>query len=98
MKNAHYPLVSDRNQRMSRAYRVLDEHSGAAVRATVVVDPKGIIASKTVYPKEVGRNLHELVRLFEAIQYNQQTGLGVPANWTPGQPGIRRDIANAGKY
>lgn len=93
-----FPLLSDRNHRISRAYRVLDENTGTAVRATVVIDPHGTIVSKVVYPREVGRNTYELLRLIKAIQYGRETGLGVPANWMPGVPGIQRKTEDIGKY
>lgn len=92
-----YPLLSDRNHFISRAYRVLDETAGAALRATVIVSPEGIIVSKLIYPAEVGRNTHEIVRLLQGIQYGRQTGLGVPANWVPGMPGIPRRTENIGR-
>ncbi|TLS38252.1 redoxin domain-containing protein [Pseudalkalibacillus caeni] len=92
-----YPLVSDRTQLISRAYRVLDVKTGAPFRATVVVDPEGIIVSKMIYPKEVGRNTYEILRLIQGIQYGRKTGQGVPANWVPGQSGIPRDPNLIGK-
>ncbi len=95
-RRVQYPLLSDRNQRISRAYRVLDEESGATMRATILIDPEGVIVSKLVYPEEVGRNIPEIVRLLEAIQFGRKTGLGVPANWVPGMPGVKRDIRLAG--
>jgi peroxiredoxin (alkyl hydroperoxide reductase subunit C) len=97
LKNVNFPMVSDRTHTISRAYRVLDEKSGAAVRASVFIDLNGIISAKLIYPGEVGRNLHEHVRIMQGIQYAQQTGQGVPANWKPGEPGITRDPNLIGK-
>lgn len=97
MEQVQFPLVSDRNQRISRAYRVLDEESGAPFRATILIDPEGIIKSKMVYPREVGRNTYEIVRMLEGIRYFSETDLGVPANWVPGQPGIERAPNKIGK-
>ncbi len=90
-------MISDRNQYISRSYRVLDEQSGAAVRATVIVDPDGIIVSKLIYPREVGRNTYEILRLLQGIQFGRQTNLGVPANWVPSMPGIERRTEDIGK-
>ncbi len=83
-----YPLVSDRNHRISRDYRVLNEEAGATYRGTVIVNPEGVIVSKMTYPVKVGRNAFEILRLMQALQYNQKTGEAVPANWIPGQTGI----------
>lgn len=92
-----YPLLSDRNHFISRAYRVLDNDAGTAFRATVIVNPEGIISAKLVYPLEVGRNTYEILRLLQGIQYGKQTGLGVPANWVPGMQGISRRTEDIGK-
>ncbi len=92
-----YPLVSDRSHRISKAYRVLDENTGAAYRATVIVNPSGVIVLKSVYPKEIGRNSYELLRVIQALNYEAKTKLGTPANWVPGNSGIVSDTENIGK-
>ncbi|TYS17659.1 redoxin domain-containing protein [Rossellomorea vietnamensis] len=91
LSKVKYPLVSDRTQEISRAYRVLNEKSGAALRATIIIDPEGIIVAKLVNPMEVGRNVYEILRLLQGIQYGRETGQGIPANWIPGHSGISRD-------
>lgn len=96
LKNVTYPLVSDRNQEISRAYRVLNEESGAAFRASFFIDPEQIILAKFIYPREVGRNLGEHIRLLKGLQYAKKTGEGLPANWVPGEPGIVRDPQKIG--
>lgn len=93
-----YPLVSDRNHMISRAYRVLDGYSGASVRATIIVGPDGFIASKLIYPSEVGRNAYEILRLVQALQFGEQSQSGVPANWLPGMPGLNMDTENIGRF
>lgn len=96
-RKVQYPLVSDRNHRISRAYRVLDEDAGASFRATVIVSPEGTIAAKVIYPREVGRNSYELLRMLQGIQYGRETNQGVPANWVPGMPGIARRTEDIGR-
>lgn len=92
-----FPLLSDRTHQISKAYRVLNEKTGTAFRATIIIDPEGTIAAKFVNPPEVGRNTWEILRVIEAIQYSRRTGEGVPANWLPGQPGIIRDPKYIGR-
>lgn len=70
---------------------MLNEKTGTSFRVTILVDPEGIIVTKLVNPLEVGRNVYEILRLIQGIQYGRSTGEGVPANWVPGQTGIRRD-------
>lgn len=92
-----YPLVSDRSQMISRAYRVLDQTAGTSFRASIIIDPDQTIVSKIVYPKEVGRNAYEILRLIQGIQFGRRTGLGIPANWVPGMPGIPKSVENIGR-
>lgn len=92
-----FPLLSDRTHQISKAYRVLNPKTGTTFRATVIIDPEGMIVTKLVNPLEVGRNVYEILRLLAGIQYGRQTGEGVPANWVPGQPGIIRDPKMIGK-
>lgn len=87
-----YPLLSDRSGRVARAYGVWSPETGAAFRASFIIDPEGRIRYWSVYPREVGRNVKEILRTLEGIQYGEATGGGVPAGWRPGMPGIRRDF------
>lgn len=93
-----YPLLSDRNGKIARSYGVYGAETGAAFRASFIIDPQGRIRYYSVYPREVGRNVEEIVRTLEGIQYGEATGEGVPAGWQPGMPGIERDFAKVGQY
>ncbi len=90
--------MSDRNGEISRAYGVWGPSTGAAFRASFIIDPHGRIRYYSVYPREVARNVWEVVRTLEGIQYGEATGEGVPAGWEPGMPGIKRDFSKVGQY
>jgi alkyl hydroperoxide reductase subunit AhpC len=93
-----YPLLSDRNGCIAQAYGVWGPNTGAAFRATFIIDPLGRIRCYSVYPREVGRNVWEIIRTLEGIKYGEATGEGVPAGWEPGMPGIKRDFSKVGEY
>lgn len=93
-----YPLLSDRTGNIAKAYGVYNAEAGAAFRASFIIDPEGIIRYYSVYPREVARNVGEIVRTLQGTQYGDATGQGVPAGWEPGMPGIKRDIKKAGHY
>lgn len=97
-RKINYPLLSDRTHEVTKRYGVLNEKTGAAYRATFIIDPEGRIQSWLVNGQPVGRNIDEIIRLIQALQYNRITGLGVPADWNPGDPGISTDWENVGKY
>lgn len=96
-RRVRYPLVADRNGQVSRLYGAYDPDQGVARRVTVLVNPEGRVALYLVYPLEVGRSGAEILRLVHGVQFARETGLGVPANWLPGEPGLYRNIALAGR-
>jgi peroxiredoxin 2/4 len=85
-----YPLLSDITKQISRSYDVLDESSGTAVRALFIIDAKNIIQSAQINNLSLGRNVSEVLRLVDAVQFVESHGEACPANWTPGDEGIVR--------
>ncbi|HGY5551089.1 MAG TPA: peroxiredoxin, partial [Prochlorococcus sp.] len=82
----NYPLVADLKKEVSKAYNVLDEDAGVALRGLFIIDPEGIIMHATINNLPVGRNVDETLRVLQAFQHVQTHPDEVcPANWTPGQ-------------
>jgi alkyl hydroperoxide reductase subunit AhpC len=77
-----YPLLSDQDKSVCRAYGVLDEREGRALRATFIIDPDGVIQYALVSHRNVGRSVEETLRVLKALQ----TGRHCPAGWKPGEP------------
>lgn len=80
----NYPLASDITKEVARAYGVLVEEEGVALRGLFIIDPEGIIRYQVVHDNNVGRNVDEVLRVLEALQSGNLCG----ANWTPGQAHI----------
>jgi alkyl hydroperoxide reductase subunit AhpC len=76
-----FPLLSDAEREVGRAYGVLDEREGRPYRATFVVNPQGRIGYLTISPMNVGRSVEETLRVLQALQ----TGRLCPADWHPGE-------------
>lgn len=80
-----YPLVSDLNKEIARAYHVLDEEAGTALRGLFLIDPDGVIRHSTVNDVAVGRSVDETLRVLQAFQLvRHRPGQVCPADWTPG--------------
>lgn len=77
----NYPLASDITQEVSRAYGVLIEEEGIALRGLFIIDPEGIVRYQVVHDNDIGRNVDETLRVLEALQSGNLCG----ANWTPGE-------------
>lgn len=80
-----YPLASDLTKEVSRAYGVLMEDKGIALRGLFVIDPEGILRYSVVHDLNIGRSADETLRVIQALQ----TGGLCQANWRPGQNTIK---------
>lgn len=96
-RSVQYPLLADRSHRISLMYGALREDLGYTFRTTFIIAPGGEIKYSCLYPPEVGRNVSEIIRIIQGLQFEASTGLGIPADWRPGMPGIQRDFAYVGK-
>jgi peroxiredoxin (alkyl hydroperoxide reductase subunit C) len=75
-----FPLLSDPDRKVTRAYEVLNESDQRPFRATFIIGPDGLVAYLVVSPMNVGRSVEETLRVLEALQ----TGRLCPADWRPG--------------
>ncbi|HZY62305.1 MAG TPA: peroxiredoxin [Edaphobacter sp.] len=85
-----FPVVADLDQRISAAYGMLHEAASdtATIRAVFAIDPKGNVRALIYYPMQVGRNIDEIFRVFQALQTADSNNVSCPANWRPGEPVI----------
>jgi alkyl hydroperoxide reductase subunit AhpC len=81
----HYPVIADPTQELTRLYGVLNYDDGAALRATFIIDPEGIVRHASVTDATVGRNPFETLRILKALK----TGELCPVSWQPGDPTLR---------
>ena len=85
LKEVKHPVLADTNHDISRAFGVLIENEGIALRGTFLIDPKGVLQHSTVNALGVGRSVEETYRTLKALQ----TGELCPANWKPGQATLK---------
>ena len=86
-----YPLVSDLDKAISRNYGVLVEKPGIALRGLFIIDKLGKIRHITINDLPLGRNVDEVLRVLDAIQFNEKHGEVCPANWHKGDDGMKPD-------
>ncbi len=81
-----YPLAADISKEVSRKYGVLLEDAGIALRGVFIVGPEGNLRYQLVHDLGIGRNVDEILRVLQAIQYVDKAGGKevCPVNWTPG--------------
>jgi len=62
---------ADMNGKLMNALGIRDEESGAALRATFIIDPNNIIQHVSVNALNVGRNPQEILRVLDALQTDE---------------------------
>src|SRR5262245_49244918 len=77
----NYPLLSDEEKKVSRAYGVLEEKEGVSLRATFILSPAREVSYSMVSHTNVGRSVEETLRVLKALR----TGRLCPAEWRPGE-------------
>ncbi len=84
-----YPLVSDLTKEISRKYGVLLEEAGVALRGVFIIDKAGKLRSYTVNDLPIGRNIDEILRVIDAIDFSEKHGEVCPANWKKGEDSMK---------
>ena len=83
-----FPIVADIKHEITRAYGI--EHpDGVALRASFLIDRDGVVQHQTVNNLPLGRNVDEMVRLVDALQFTEQYGEVCPAGWNKGDEGMK---------
>ncbi|HRX38563.1 MAG TPA: peroxiredoxin [Parvularculaceae bacterium] len=82
-----FPIIEDLSMKVANAYGMIQPGASdtSAVRATFIIDPKGVLRAMVYYPMSNGRSIAEFVRLLKALQTSDENGVATPENWQPGE-------------
>eukprot|EP00488_Nonionellina_sp_1-RS-2012_P000529 TRINITY_DN11426_c0_g2_i1.p1 TRINITY_DN11426_c0_g2~~TRINITY_DN11426_c0_g2_i1.p1 ORF type:complete len:174 (+),score=33.86 TRINITY_DN11426_c0_g2_i1:112-633(+) len=84
------PLIADLSRDISSSYGCL-QSDGVTVRATYVIDDKGIVRHISLNDRSVGRSVDEVLRLVDGFQYAAKYGEVCPVGWKPGADSMKAD-------
>lgn len=93
-----YPLVADVKHEICRAYDVEFEPAGVAFRGTFLIDRNGVVRHQVVNDLPLGRNVDELLRMVDALQFTEEHGEVCPAGWQKGKKGMTASPDGVAKY
>ncbi len=82
-----YTMAADVNHDICRAFDV-ESAGGVAFRGAFLIDPEGLVRAQLVNDLPLGRNIDELIRLVEALQFTDEHGEVCPAGWKSGDKGM----------
>ena len=92
-----FPLVADLSKQISKDYDVLFGES-VALRGSFLIDAKGIIRHAVINDLPLGRNIDEMIRMVDTMQFTDEHGEVCPAGWVKGDAGMKASTEGVAEY
>ena len=77
-------MVADITHEIAKAYDV-ESAGGVAFRGSFLIDKKGVVQHQVVNNLPLGRNIDEMLRMVDALQFTEEHGEVCPAGWSQRQ-------------
>ncbi len=84
----NFPLVADIGGSIMDAYGIAHPDN-VALRAAFLIDQNGVVRHQVVNDLPLGRNVDEMIRMVEALQFHEENGEVCPAGWNKGDEGMK---------
>ena len=91
-----YALAADVKHEIAKAYGI--EHPEVALRASFLIDKNGVVRHQIVNDLPLGRNIDEMLRMVDALQFHEEHGEVCPAQWEKGKEGMKDSPEGVAKY
>lgn len=92
-----FPMVADIKHEIAKAYGI-EHEDGVALRASFLIDKDGIVQHQVVNNLPIGRNVDEMLRVIDALQFTEKYGEVCPAGWNKGDEGMKPTSEGVADY
>jgi peroxiredoxin (alkyl hydroperoxide reductase subunit C) len=93
-----YTMAADLNHDIAKAYDVEVDGVGIAYRGSFLIDRSGQVRHQVVNDLPLGRNIDELIRMVDALQFHEEHGEVCPAGWKKGDAGMNANPNGVAEY
>ena len=93
-----YTMAADLAHSIVKSYDVEVEGAAVAYRGTFLIDKEGIVRHQVVNDLPLGRNMDELIRMVDALQFFEENGEVCPAGWKKGDTGMNASPEGVADY
>ncbi|HDR1020801.1 TPA: peroxiredoxin C [Pasteurella multocida] len=93
-----YALVADVKHEIAKAFGIEHPEAGVALRASFLIDKNGVVRHQVVNDLPLGRNIDEMLRMVDALQFHEEHGEVCPAQWEKGKEGMQDNPEGVAKY
>lgn len=84
-----YPLVADLTHGICKAYDVETPDGAVAYRGSFLIDKEGVVRHQVVNDLPLGRDIDEMIRMVDALNFHETHGEVCPAGWKDGDAGMK---------
>jgi peroxiredoxin (alkyl hydroperoxide reductase subunit C) len=91
-------MVADVKHEIAQAYGIEHPEAGVALRASFLIDKDGVVRHQVVNDLPLGRNVDEMLRVVDALQFHEQHGEVCPAGWHKGEDGMKPTADGVAEY
>jgi peroxiredoxin 2/4 len=92
-----FGLVADLDKNIARDYDVLLNES-IALRGSFLIDENGVVRHQVVNDLPLGRNVDEMLRMVDALDFHTTHGEVCPAGWQEGEAGMKPSAEGVASY
>jgi len=84
-----YTMVADMTHAICKDYDVETPNGAVAFRGSFLIDKQGDVRHQVVNDLPLGRNVDEMLRMVDALQFHEENGEVCPAGWNKGNKGMK---------
>ena len=92
-----YTMVADIKHEICQSYGV-EAPGGVAYRGSFLIDKSGVVRHMVVNDLPLGRNIDDMIRMVDALQFTEEHGEVCPAGWNKGDTGMKASSAGVADY
>lgn len=93
-----YTMAADVTHSICQSYGVEHPVAGVAFRGAFIIDKNGDVRSQIINDLPIGRNIEEIIRTIDAVQFFEENGEVCPAGWQKGKPGMKASPKGVADY
>ncbi|MCK5663366.1 MAG: peroxiredoxin C [Thiotrichaceae bacterium] len=93
-----YTMAADMGHSIVKDYDVEADVPAVAYRGSFLIDRDGMVRHQVVNDLPLGRNIDEMIRMIDALQFFEENGEVCPAGWNKGDSGMDASPTGVADY
>ena len=93
-----YTMAADLGNEIATAYDALVAGGAVALRASFLIDKNGVVRHQVVNDLPLGRNMDDMLRMIDALDFHEEHGEVCPAGWNKGDAGMTASPDGVASY